>query len=115
MNVSEFDVNRLYSREVTMICYSANTIALHLDSDFSITLLHSYEVISGGLATINTVGNSESRLNRFLGMTISSVEYSSDSGDLLIHFSDWDTLRCIRDSQPYEAYSVTDGDLDFFA
>ena len=104
----DFDASGFVGQAVEQVSFSANTIYLSFEEDYTITVESSYEheVVRGSSEPVrSTVPVVESRLMKLIGqsVTVATVERP---GTLVLEFEDGQIFRCFDDSPMYESYHI---------
>jgi len=104
----DFDPTGFVGRTVEVVSFTANTVHIDLDGDYSLTVTSSFEHGSeqrGEGAVRASVPVKFSGLMRLIGSPVVAAEVERP-GTLLLRFDDGQTFRCFDDMEDYESYMI---------
>lgn len=107
----DFDPTGFVGRSVEIVSFTANTVHLAFDGDYSLTVESSFEHRSKGCSNQPArfeVPVRDSGLMSLIGRPVVSAEVDKP-GTLCLQFDDGQMFRCFDDSEEYESYKVNCG------
>jgi len=112
---ADYNVSAFNKKELSLLCFSANTIDLTFDCDVSITIIgsfiHNYD--KSAIAEKQDIPVTSSSLMCLIGKVVKFAERANDGG-LVLHFDNSHILTILDDSREYESYSVCIGGKETF-
>jgi len=106
-----FDPTGFIGRSLEIVSFTANTVHLVFDGDYSLTVESSFEHRREGRGKGPVrfgVPVRDPCLVSLIGRPVVSAEVERP-GTLYLQFDDGQTLRCFDDSQDYESYKINCG------
>ena len=109
-----FDTSLFVGRTVDAVSFTVNTVSINFDGGLILTIEGPFE----HTAAFGAIGNqlneppiSESRLMQLAGHQVTEATVVDDGG-ICLSFEGRQYLRCIRGSEPYECFHISQGGLE---